>query len=85
MMAPAGMGRTSVTGGGDCRKLAVGGGWRAVGWSGLTMVMEGVRRCLFRYDAECGREGREPCWIEERRLTSGETETEEAGDRDGGV
>lgn len=52
----------------------------------LTAETDGVRRCLLRYEAERGRDGREPDWKDERRLTSGEAEADEAGDRcEGGV
>lgn len=52
----------------------------------LDGVADGVRRCLLRYEAERGSEGFWPEVIDDRRLTSGETVAEEAGDRwEGGV
>jgi hypothetical protein len=47
---------------------------------------DGVRRFLLRYEADRGSDGFGPDVIDERRLTSGETVAEEAGDRwEGGV
>lgn len=98
MTAPFGMPRSSVRGGGDCRTLLEGAvaamedrsstvdcGVKGLADPLLMVVTEGVRRCLFRYEAERGRDGRWPD-CEERRLASGEADAEEAGDRfDGGV
>ena len=98
-IAPAGILRSSVTGGGDCRTLTlvtmpfkssdVASG---VGWSALASepIADCVRRCLVRYEVERGRAGRGlvfVCpWKDGLRLTSGETGAEEAGDRwEGGV
>lgn len=90
MIAPVGMAWPSVTGGGDWRTLLLREAAIPFRLSGAPSVIEttdGVRRCLFRYEAERGRAGRgEDCWIDERRLTSGDTEVDEAGDRfEGGV
>jgi hypothetical protein len=49
---------------------------------------EGVRRCLVRYEAERGNEGREvgAWWMDGLRLLLGDAEADVAGDRcDGGV
>jgi len=55
-------------------------------WTSSRLVIEGVRRCLLRYEADRGSDGRGPDWKDERRLTSGDPEAEEAGDRcEGGV
>jgi hypothetical protein len=97
-MAPEGILRSSVTGGGDCRTLVlvtipfrssdVASG---VGWSALASgpTADCVRRCLVRYDVERGSDGREPVfwlWKDGLRLASGETGAEVAGDRwEGGV
>jgi hypothetical protein len=44
------------------------------------------RRCLVRYEADRGSEGRGPFWSDGLRLESGDTGAEEEGDRwDGGV
>lgn len=60
-------------------------------------LADGVRLCLVKYDADRGNAGRAgdagepcivdaPCWMEERRLTSGDEGAEVAGERwDGGV
>jgi len=94
MIAPLGITRSPVIGGGDCRKLimlfrssdvASGEGWLARGW-----LADGVRRCLVRYEADRGSTGRElPCWgwwKDGRRLPSGDEGPDDAGDRcDGGV
>lgn len=52
----------------------------------LTTETGGLRRGFRRRDADCGRLGRGPDWNDERRLTSGDVEPDEAGDRcEGGV
>jgi hypothetical protein len=50
-------------------------------------VTDGVRRCLLRYDADRGRDGRvDPACNDGRRLTSGDVDADDAGDRcEGGV
>jgi hypothetical protein len=52
-----------------------------------TAVAEGVRRCLVRYEADLGNEGRVELELkEDRRLTSGEDGADEAGEQwEGGV
>jgi hypothetical protein len=63
-----------------------GVGWY-LGTAFCSWGAEGVLRWRVRYEADRGREGREPPDASEgRRLASGEEVVEEAGDRwDGGV
>jgi hypothetical protein len=70
-----------------CRSSEVPWGVRGAEEPSLNPVTEGVLRCLLRYDADRGRiAGRDPDCKDPRRLTSGEVEAEEAGDRwEGGV
>lgn len=99
-MAPLGIIRSSVTGGGDCRTLPlftipfrssdVASGVGLPTWPRSGTGAEVVRRCLVMYDADRGNEGLEPpvgvAWKDDLRLASGEVEAEDAGDRwEGGV
>lgn len=97
-MAPMGMARSSVSGGGDWRTFDgtaepmllrssdVPWGVSVPVDPSLTAEAEGVRRCLWRYEADLGRFGRVPVCSEERRLATGDEEADEAGDRfEGGV
>jgi hypothetical protein len=96
-----GMMLSSVTGGGDCRTLdgtdeaiveampfkSSDVPWGVSGPCWMAGGAEGVRRCFRRYEADrgSGSEGLVLVWSDERRLTFGEVEVEEAGDRLGGV
>jgi hypothetical protein len=104
MTAPAGIFASPVTGGGDwttarllgsffCSSGVTGRGDSVVeGKRGL--LLEGVRRCRVRYDAERGnsdllttlRPSGCVAWIDDRRLELGDVFAEAAGDRwEGGV
>jgi hypothetical protein len=92
--APLGIPRSSVIGSGDCRTLPevldpakplrsveVPGG---VSWvvEPFDSSADADRRCFVRYEADRGSVGRcDPVCKEGRRLTSGDTGAEDAGDR----
>lgn len=98
MMAPMGIVRSSVTGGGDCltlegtavpmllRSSDVPCGVSVPVDPSLRAEAEGVRLCLVRYEADRGRLGRGLDCSDDRRLATGDAEADEAGDRcEGGV
>jgi hypothetical protein len=97
MIAPVGITRSPVTGGGDCRTLELVNMLLRSSWvdSGDGSLMrlsaavgaDGVRRCFVMYEADRGRTGREvgEWWKEGLRLTSGEAGADDAGDLEGGV
>lgn len=98
MMAPIGIVRSSVTGGGDCLTLDVTAvpmllrssdvpcGVNVPVDPSLRADAEGVRRCLVRYEADRGRLGLGLDCREDRRLATGDADADEAGDRcEGGV
>jgi len=99
-MAPDGIPRSPVIGGGDCRTLVlasipfrssdVASGDGSVTWRGAAEGADGVRRCFVRYEAERGRMVLELLvggwWKDDLRLTSGDVGVDEAGDLlEGGV
>lgn len=98
MMAPMGIVRSSVTGGGDCLTLEVTAvpmllrssdvpcGVSVPVDPSLRAEAEGVRRCFVRYEADRGRLGLGLDCSDDRRLATGDAEADEAGDRcEGGV
>lgn len=100
MMAPMGIVRSSVNGGGDWRTLEgtmvvvtmalrsseVPWGVKVPVDTSLAAEADGVRLCLWRYDDDRGRFGRAEDCSDERRLALGEAEADDAGDRlEGGV
>lgn len=99
MIAPLGIARPSVTGGGDWRMLAIdaipfkstevadGVGWlMTVPWLWIEDA-EGARLCLARYEEDLGKDGRSAvAWKDDLLLRSGDVGAEEAGERwEGGV
>jgi len=99
MMAPFGIPRSLVTGGGDCRTLVLASipcrssdvdSGDGSAWGREALGAEGVLRCFIMYEADRGSEGREllvgEWWNEGLRLTSGDVGADAAGDLlDGGV